>query len=81
MLTYKSLKSLALQYLTELLTKCSEGNGLDARSSETYFQIPFLRTSIGQNAYCYRIAKLWNQLGREAKLAPSFKKTFKKSIV
>ena len=49
-------------------------------SSETNLQIPLPRTSIGQNAYCYRGAKLWNELSREAKLVPLWK-TFKKSII
>ena len=35
MINYKSLNSLALQYLTELFTKRPEGNGLNLRSSET----------------------------------------------
>ena len=70
MLTYKLLNSLAPQYLTELFTKCSEGIGPN-RSSETNLQIPLLRTHTSQNAYCYRGAKLWNGLSREAKLAPS----------
>jgi len=66
MLTYKLLNSLAPQYLTELFTKCSELNGLSLRSSETNLQIPLLRTFIRQNACCYRGAKLWNELSREA---------------
>ena len=80
MLTYKSLNSLASQYLTELFTKCSESNGLNLPSCEKNLQLPLLRTSIGQNAYCYRGAKLLNELSREAKLALSLK-TFKKSII
>ena len=79
MLTYKSLNSLAPQYLTELFTKCSESNGLNLRSSESNLQIPIIKTSIGQNAYCYSGAKLWNELSRDVKLATSLK-TFKKSI-
>ena len=80
MLTYISLNSLAPQYLTEPFTKCSRGDGLNLRSTETDLQIPLLRTSIGQNAYCYFGGKLWNELSREAKLAPSLK-TFKKSFI
>ena len=48
------------------------------RSSETNLQIPLLRTSMGHNAFCNRGAKLWNELNREAKLAPSLA-IFKKS--
>ena len=80
MLSYKSITSLAPQYLTELFTKCSESKGLNLRSSEADLQIPLLRIPIGQNAYCYRGAKLWNELSREGKLA-SLLKTFKKSII
>ena len=80
MLTYKSLNSLAPQYLTELFTKCSESNGLNLWSSESNLQIPILKTSIGQNAYCYSGGKLWNEFSLEAKLPPSLK-SFKKSII
>ena len=80
MFTYRSLNSLAHQYLPELFTKCSKSNGLNLCSSETNLQIPLLSTFIGQNTYCYHGAKLWNELSREAKLAPSLK-TFKKSII
>ena len=45
MLTYKSLNSLAPQYLTELFTKCSESNGLNLRAIEKNLQIPLLRTA------------------------------------
>ena len=55
----------------ELFTKCFEGNGRNIRSSEANLQIPLLRTSMGQNASCYRGAKLWNELSRKAKLGPS----------
>ena len=58
MRTFKSLYSLAPHYLTALFTKCPESNGLNLRSSEINLQIPLLRTSIGENAYCYRGARL-----------------------
>ena len=77
--TYKSLNSLAPQYLGELFTKCSEGSDRNLRSTETNLQIPLLRTSTGQKAFSYRGAKLWNELSRETKLTPSLA-TFKKSI-
>ena len=76
---YKSLNSPSPQYLTELFKKCSKSNGLSLRSSKKILQIPLIRTPIGQNSYCYRGAKLWNELSREAKLAPSLK-TFMKLI-
>ena len=42
-----------------------------SQRSEINLQIPLLRTSMGQNAFCYCGAKLWNELSREAKLASS----------
>ena len=78
-LTYKALNSLAPQYLGELFTKCSERSDRNLRSTETNLQIPLLRTSTGQKAFSYRGAKLWNELSRETKSAPSLA-TFKKSI-
>ena len=68
--TYKSLNSLAPEYLMELFTKCSEGNGQTLCSRETNLQMPVLRISMGQNAFWYRGAKIWNELSQEAKLAP-----------
>ena len=73
MLTYKSLKFLVTRQFIELFTKCSESYGLNLCSSEANFEIPLLRTSIGQNVYCYRGAKVWNELSRKANLAPPLK--------
>ena len=39
--------------------------------------MPLLKTSMGQNALCYRGVKLWNELSGEAKLAHSCKKYIK----
>ena len=58
MFTFKLLNSLAAQYLVELCTSCSEGDGLRLRSSDYNWQIPLFRTSIGQSAYCYCGEKL-----------------------
>ena len=43
------------------------------RSSETDLKIPLLKTINGQKAFSYRGAKLWNNLERATKLAPSLK--------
>ena len=58
MLTYKSLNSLARNYLRKLFAKCSDGRQRFLCSSETYLKIPFLKTTNGQRAFSYRGAKL-----------------------
>ena len=75
-LTYKALNSLALQYLGELFSKCSEGSVRNFRSIETNLQIPLLRTCAGQKKFSYHGAKLWNEQNKETKLATSLA-TFK----
>ena len=72
-LTYKSLNSLAPDYLRKLFAKCSDDRERFLRSSETDLKIPLLKTINGQKAFSYRGAKLWNSLERASKLAPSLK--------
>ena len=71
MLTYEALNSIALQYLGELFSKCSESSNRNLHSTETNLQIPLLRARTGQKAFSYRGAKLWNDQNKETKLAPS----------
>ena len=75
-LTYKSLNSLAPDYLSKLFAKCSDDRERFLHSSETDLKIPLLKTINGQKAFSYRGPKLWNSLERATKLAPSLK-TFK----
>ena len=78
-LTYKSLNSLAPDYLSKLFAKCSDDRERFLRSSETDLKIPLLKTINGQKAFSYRGPKLWNSLERATKLAPSLK-TFKEQL-
>ena len=78
-LTYKSLNSLAPNYLRKLFAKCSDERERFLRSSETDLQILLLKTTSGQRPFSYRGAKLWNSLKGATKLAPSLK-TFKEQI-
>ena len=64
-LTYKSLNSLAPEYLKKLFIKCSDDREQVLRSSETELRIPLLKTINGKKAFSYRGAKLWNNLERE----------------
>ena len=72
-LTYKSLNSLAPDYLRKLFAKCSDNRERFLRSSETDLKIPLPKTINGQEAFSYRGAKLWHCLERATKLAPSLK--------
>ena len=78
-LTYKSLNSLAPDYLSKLFAKCSDDRERFLRSSETDLKIPLLKMINGQKAFSYRGPKLWNSLERATKLAPSLK-TFKEQL-
>ena len=69
-LTYKSLNSLAPDYLRKLFAKCPDDRERFLRSSETDLKIPLLKTINGQKAFSYRGAKLWNCLARATKSAP-----------
>ena len=77
--TYKSLNSLALNYLKKFFAKYSDERKRFLRSSETDLKMPLLKTTSGQRAFSYRGAKLWNSLERATKLAPSLK-TFKEQL-
>ena len=44
--------------MTELSTKCAEGNGLNLRSSKANLQIPLLGTFIGQK----RLMLSWSKI-------------------
>ena len=72
-LTYKSLNSLAPDYLRKLFAKCSDDRERFLRSSETDLKMPLQKTINGQKVFSYRGAKLWNCLERATKLAPSLK--------
>ena len=77
--TYKSLNSLAPDYLRKLFATFSDDRDRFLRSSETDLKLPLLKTINGQKAFSYRGAKLWNRLERATKLAPSLK-TFKEQL-
>ena len=78
-LAYKSLNSLAPNYLRKLFAKCSDERERFLRSSETDLKMPFLKTTSRQRAFSYCGATMWNSLERATKLAPSLK-TFKEQL-
>ena len=80
MLTYKSLNSLAPDYLRKLFIKCSDERERVLRSSDTDVKLPLLKTINGQKAFSFRGAKIWNSLEKETKSAPSLK-IFKKQLL
>ena len=79
MLTYKSLNSLAPDYLRKLFLKFSDARERVLRSSGNDLKIPLLKTTNGQKAFSYRCAKLWNSLEMQTKQAASLK-TFKDQL-
>ena len=69
---YKSVNSLAPDYLSQLFVRNSDRNIINLRNAETDLLVPFIITSYGQKAN-------WNDLSREAKQAPSLS-SFKNKI-
>ena len=79
-MVYKSLNSLAPQYLSDLFVRLSELHSRELRNSGTDLAIPLLRTANGQKSFSYRGASLWNSLDLDKKEAPSinaFRSKFK----
>ena len=70
-MVYKSLKSLAPQYLSDLFVRLSGVHPRDLRNSKTDLAIPMLRTGNGQKSFAYRGASPWNSLDLETRMAPS----------
>ena len=70
-MVYKSLNSLAPQYLSDLFVRLSGVHPRELRNSKTDLAIPMLRTGNGQKSFAYRGASLWNSLDLERKMAPS----------
>ncbi len=78
-MVYKSLNSLAPQYLSDLFVRLSEVHPRELRNSKTNLAIPMLRTGNGQKSFAYRGASLWNSLDLDTKMAPSIN-AFKSKI-
>ena len=70
-MVYRSLNSLAPQYLSDLFVRLSEVHPRELRISKTNLAIPMLRTGNGQKSFAYRGASLWNSLDLDTKMAPS----------
>ena len=68
---YKSVNSLAPDYLSHLFVRNSDRNIINLRKAETDVLVPFMKTSNGQKAFAFRGAKIWNDLICEVKQAPS----------
>ena len=76
---YKSVNSLAPDYLSHLFVRNSDRNIINLRNAETDLLVPFMKTSNGQKAFAFRGAKILNDLSSEAKQAPSLS-SFKNKI-
>ena len=57
-MVYKSLNSIAPQYLSDLFVRLSEVHPREFRNSKTDLVIPMLKTSNDQNSFVYRRASL-----------------------
>ena len=76
---YKSLNGLVPEYLSNLFSKTSTRYARKLRNTDTDLSLPLRKTNNGQRAISFRGPKLWNQLERDAKQAPSLA-TFKRRI-
>ena len=74
-MVYRSLNSLAPQYLSDLFVRLSEVHPRELRNFKTNLAIPMLRTGNGQKSFeksfAYRGASLWNSLDLDTNMAPS----------
>ena len=76
---YRSVNYLAPDYLSDLFIRNSDRNIISLRNADTDLLEPFMKTSNGQKAFSFSGAKIWNELSREAKQAPSLS-SFKNKI-
>ena len=79
-MVFKSLNSQAPEYLSNLLTKCSETNVRSLRSSkQEYLEVTFVRTTYYENSFSVTGQKLWNSLPIQIRQSSSLI-TFKQSV-
>ena len=79
-MVYKSVNSLAPQYVNDLFVILSELHPRKLRNSITDIAMALLRTGNGQKSFSYRGVSLWNSLDLDKKEAPSvnaYKSKFK----
>ena len=79
-MVFKSLNGQAPEYLSSLLTKSSETNTRNLRSSEQeILKVPFARTAYYKKSFSVTGPKLWNALPLEIRKSTSLA-TFKTSV-
>ena len=79
-MVFKSLNGQAPEYLSSLLTKCSETNTRNLRSSkQEILKVPFARTAYYKKSFSVTGPKLWNALPLEIRKSTSLA-TFKTSV-
>ena len=70
-IVFKSINGLAPTYFSTLFTRKSTRVIVYLRNRETDRLAPRMKTSNGQEAFSFRLSKVWNELEYEVKLAPS----------
>ena len=79
-MVFKSLNGQAPEYLSNLLTKCSETNVRSLRSSkQETLKVPFARTTYYEKSFSVTGHKLWNYLPIQIRQSSSLI-TFKNSV-
>ena len=79
-MVFKSLNGQAPEYLSSLLTKCSETNTRNLRSSkQEILKVPFARTAYYKKSFSVTGPKLWNALPLEIRKSTSLD-TLKTSV-
>ena len=81
-MVYRSINEEAPNYLTALFDTLSDNSVRELRNTNTYLELPRLKTCSGQWCIVYRGAQLWNNLNPEVKKAPTlsqFKSAYKNS--
>ena len=70
---YKTLNSLAPEYLTSKFSKRNKINPYNLRNMEFKVNLPLPHTNYGKNSFTYSCGFLWNNLPVEVRKAPSIK--------
>ena len=79
-MVFKSLNGQAPEYLSNLLTKCSETNIRSLRSSkQETLKVPFARTTYYEKSFSVTGPKLWNSLPIQIRQSSNLI-TFKQSV-
>ena len=75
----RSLKGDAPSYMKDMFTRVNNSTARSLRDAEVDLRMPLLKSAGGQKCFSYRGAKLWNNLGTDAKNSSTLR-AFKREV-